>query len=213
MTPWCDTHGVGYVATIAIRSKMLHDAMDAHGHEIDLARHPCETCREASASDGYCLQCRFGFVEQLVYFSPLTYCVARGRIETPDTIECATCKKHSQSAGWCDTCQVGRVGSLALDDPALFATAQKAFEHLTTALTHLERCKVCCTAAFTGGACRFCERSFPAPPRPAPPPAGADPTPAAAPDKSAKPSTRPLTPAKPAEPAEKSAEPSKPAQR
>ncbi|MEM7165053.1 MAG: hypothetical protein AAF581_06280 [Planctomycetota bacterium] len=160
MTNWCDKHQVGYVASIAIRSKMLHEAIDAHGHDIDVSLLTCKQCIAASESGGFCDACQFGFVDELAYLSDLTYCIARGEVVLGTDLKCETCRKHARGDGWCAACNVGRVGHLQLADQTLLEPAKAAFQRLFAALRHLRRCEVCCTAAFTGGGCRFCNRSF-----------------------------------------------------
>src|SRR5262245_42365985 len=44
---WCDHCGVGYVAGAPIRSKILFEALDAHGHDLVLAAIQCPECKAA----------------------------------------------------------------------------------------------------------------------------------------------------------------------
>src|SRR5262245_31748524 len=69
----CDRHELGYVASIPIRSRMLYETLDAHGHTLDPNAFVCEMCREAIRSDGFCERDRIGFVNTQAYFSRLSY--------------------------------------------------------------------------------------------------------------------------------------------
>src|SRR5262245_48714353 len=64
---WCEACSVGYVAQVPIRSKALYDALDAHGHDVDLAGLACTSCREAGRSDGFCQVHGRGFVGGRAY--------------------------------------------------------------------------------------------------------------------------------------------------
>jgi hypothetical protein len=75
---WCAVHNLGYVADYTIRSKALYDALDAHGHDVDVAGMPCESCREAARTDGFCTKHARGFVGGRAYLSRLAYHLARG---------------------------------------------------------------------------------------------------------------------------------------
>ncbi len=69
---WCQEHQFGYVGSVQVKSKWLFDALDAHGHDVDLSTFKCNSCREAIESDGFCEQDRIGFVGGQAYFSRLT---------------------------------------------------------------------------------------------------------------------------------------------
>ena len=53
----------------------------------------CISCREAWATDGYCYDCRIGYVDGHGYFTSLTYLLARGEVRDPATITCGVCAK------------------------------------------------------------------------------------------------------------------------
>jgi hypothetical protein len=75
---WCESCRVGYVGATAIRSQALYDALDPHGHDVDVPGLACAACREAARSDGFCAQHGRGFVGGRAYLSRLSYHVARG---------------------------------------------------------------------------------------------------------------------------------------
>src|SRR5262245_35187044 len=41
---WCERHKLGYVAGVPIRSFLLWETLDAHGHQLDLSTFTCESC-------------------------------------------------------------------------------------------------------------------------------------------------------------------------
>ena len=92
---WCDTHDVGYVAGLPIRSANLFEALDAHGHDFDPASMECESCQVAIKSDGLCPECQWGFVDGQLFFSKLTYLIALGKAKDIATISCATCRRNA----------------------------------------------------------------------------------------------------------------------
>jgi hypothetical protein len=89
---WCDACRVGYVAGVPVRSAMLFEALDAHGHDIDPASIECAECRAAIGTDGFCPACRRGFVKGQLYFSRLTYAIANGSFVDPVAITCPHCR-------------------------------------------------------------------------------------------------------------------------
>ena len=88
---WCHACAVGYVAGITIKSALLYEVLDPHGHDIDLERIRCASCKLAVKEDGYCRRCGMGFVRGQAYMSRLTYHLAKGRPIASDKIECAAC--------------------------------------------------------------------------------------------------------------------------
>lgn len=89
---WCSACRVGYVAGIPVRSAMLFEALDAHGHDIDPSSIECAECRAAIGADGFCPTCRRGFVQGQLYFSRLTYAIAKGSFADPAAISCLRCR-------------------------------------------------------------------------------------------------------------------------
>lgn len=75
---WCQACGIGYAASFEIRSQVLYDALDLHGHDIDPGSLECEQCRTAVRADGFCAACKRGFLGARAYLSPLAYHLARG---------------------------------------------------------------------------------------------------------------------------------------
>jgi len=161
---WCAACKVGYVAGVKIKSAMLFEAVDAHGHDIIPERIKCETCKKAMASDGYCERCRMGFVDKQAYLSRLTYHVAKGRTTKTSDLACGTCRKNAKSTGWCDACGRGMIGHIAVDRHDEFVKAAKAFRRLLEAIRKLSECETCAVAQFTGGRCRKCNISYSQPP-------------------------------------------------
>lgn len=80
---WCEACGVGYVAGVALPSKILYDALDAHGHDLDLAALACPDCQAAARTDDFCARHQRGFVGGRAYLSRLAYHSARGE---PDAV-------------------------------------------------------------------------------------------------------------------------------
>lgn len=78
---WCEACAVGHVGGREIRSRLLYDALDAHGHDVRIDALPCATCRRAAAEDGFCEGCGRGFVGGRAYLSPLAYRLARDEPE------------------------------------------------------------------------------------------------------------------------------------
>lgn len=75
---WCEACNIGYVAEVPIRSRAVYDALDAHGHDVDVAGFACAECRAAVAADGFCARHERGFVGGRAYLSRLAYHLARG---------------------------------------------------------------------------------------------------------------------------------------
>jgi len=115
---WCEACELGYVAGVTIRSKELYDALDAHGHDVDVAGLACSSCREAARTDGFCTQHSRGFVGGRLYVSRLAYHAARGEPEAvPRELEllatavetsarCETCAAAMMLDGTCRKCRL-----------------------------------------------------------------------------------------------------------
>jgi dipeptidyl aminopeptidase/acylaminoacyl peptidase len=114
---WCAACGVGYVGGVAVRSAILFDAIDPHGHEYRPASIDCESCRAAMESGGWCDACGRGFEGDLLYVSRISHDLARG-VEDPDQVallrravtvadtRCETCAAAMLHDGRCTTCGV-----------------------------------------------------------------------------------------------------------
>jgi hypothetical protein len=150
---WCREENVGYVASLAIRSPLLYEALDAHGHAVDPAAVACGTCRAALKSDGFCADHRMGYVGGEAYLSPLTYHLARGRAIDPAAIACRACRRHTRGIGWCDRHRVGIVGRVAFDDRQEFEELVEAYRLLEAAIRTSGRCETCAAAMVAEGYC------------------------------------------------------------
>ena len=105
---WCEACSVGYVADNTIRSKALYDALDPHGHDVDVAGMPCASCRAAASSDGFCAQHARGFVGGRAYLSRLAYHVARHEPEKVQE-ELGLLAKAMQTVERCELCAAAMV--------------------------------------------------------------------------------------------------------
>lgn len=150
---WCREANLGYVASLPIRSPLLYEALDAHGHAVDPSAMTCETCRAALESDGFCADHRMGFVGGEAYLSPLTYHLARGRTIDPAAIACRTCRRHTRGIGWCERHGLGIVGHLAFDDRQAFEELLRAYRLLEAAIRTSARCETCAAAMVAEGYC------------------------------------------------------------
>jgi hypothetical protein len=137
-----------------VPSADFFELLDPHGHDIMVEAIECQECQVAIATDGYCEACRFGFVDERLYFSRLTWLVARGRI-APRDVACA----HGRTE-WCEACSRGSVGNVVFDDPALHAAAVCERERLLDSIDALERCEYCAMAMFTEGICHVCKYDY-----------------------------------------------------
>ncbi len=150
---WCDLHAVGYVASIPIRSRMLYETLDAHGHELNLATFTCPSCKKAIQTEGFCEEHGIGFVNRLAYFTRLTYELARGVYREPEGIECPACRNNAATAGWCAEHGVGMVGGFAIRDELAWRRAAKAAGVLRIAAKKAAQCEACAVAIFYDADC------------------------------------------------------------
>ena len=168
-TAWCELHDVGHIASIPIRSKMLFEALDAHGHDLDLESFTCDDCRKAAASDGFCTQHRIGFVEKKAYFSRLSYHLAKGETTPVSEIACPICRKNAETYGWCEQDRVGRVGNVAIDTKEDYDRVVKAIQIVQIANEAAKRCERCALAIITDTRCPVCRITYkdgePVPPK------------------------------------------------
>jgi hypothetical protein len=157
---WCAACGVGYVGGTPVCSAMLFEALDAHGHEIMPSAFECPTCQAALACDGFCDECRFGFVDERLYFSRLTWLLAQGEVRPAVALGCP---EHGRSE-WCGSCGRGAVGNVVFDDPVLYASAAREQQRLLDSIDTIPRCELCATAMFMGAQCTRCgyDYRFPA---------------------------------------------------
>jgi len=150
---WCETHEIGSVGGVLIRSKIIYEVLDAHGHELDLTTFKCPACRKAIEQHGFCSEHRVGFVRGLTYFSRLTYELARARTENPDGIRCAICRKNARNHGWCNRCRIGRAGAFAIRDRPSYDRVAEAIGILEFANREAPRCQGCAIAILTDSSC------------------------------------------------------------
>ena len=155
MSGWCERHGIGYVADVEIRSWLLYEMMDAHGHAIDIRLLDCPECQRAYQSDGFCEEHKMGFVGKKAYFSRLTFELARADPIDPTTIACPVCRKNTHGHGWCEAHQIGMVNHLAIRDRAHYRHLLAAIENLEIANKASEQCEECALAIVADGRCPF----------------------------------------------------------
>jgi len=115
---WCEACGTGYLASIPIPSRFVYEALDAHGHDIELTSIECVTCLDAIRTDGFCDVCGRGYIEGQAYLSRLAFHVAKGDYEAvePDfrvlraalveSERCELCAAAMVVDGACATCRL-----------------------------------------------------------------------------------------------------------
>ncbi|MHC4217860.1 MAG: hypothetical protein ACYSU7_05325 [Planctomycetota bacterium] len=164
---WCRPCEVGYVASVEVRSAILYETLDAHGHDIDPNSIECESCQSALKVDGFCERCRWGFVSTKLYFSRLTYHLARGEVKDVSKLTCRTCAKNAgrtklplEDQGWCARCKIGMVGNTAFKDRKEFERASKELKRLLLAIRAAERCEYCGPALFMDTTCVTCGTTY-----------------------------------------------------
>jgi hypothetical protein len=157
---WCDACGAGTLASLRIESKVLFDALDAHGHQVDPRSIECATCSASVETGSYCEACRRGFVGGLAYLSRLAYEVARGRVLEPASLECATCRENATCIGWCQACMRGMVGRVEIADARAYALVAEAYRTAVEANEAAAKCELCAAARVTGGTCPRCRIDY-----------------------------------------------------
>jgi len=153
---WCESCGRGYVAGCEIRSRVLFDGLDAHGHELQRASMACETCKALMDSGGFCESCRFGWVDGKAYMSRLTYHLARGRTRDLARVRCATCLTLAGGVGWCEACGGGWTGNVYFESRSEHAASAAEFERLRAAIDASKRCETCALVLLVDGKCPYC---------------------------------------------------------
>ena len=166
---WCPESEVGYVASLPVANHSLFEALDAHGHAMEIEHVRCQTCLEAMKTDGFCGPCRIGYVNRAAYFSPLTWTLARGRPTDVAQLECAECRTHANrchvaladptadATGWCGTCRTGWVGNVAFRDAERYESAAAELPRLLAAIRMSDRCEYCAVALFMDKRCPRCD--------------------------------------------------------
>lgn len=153
---WCDPCGMGYVAGVRILSQMLVDALDVHGHPVDVGTLECDLCRDAAAADAVCQRCGWGFVDGAIYGSRLTYYLSLGQRGAKEGSRCDSCRERREGAGWCDSCASGWVGSFQFVEWDVHEATDREYRLLLLAVENLERCETCAVACYFGSSCPHC---------------------------------------------------------
>ena len=151
---------VGYVASFKIKSELLLEVIDAHGHDYQPQAIKCEGCRRAMKSEGLCDHCGIGFVGDKLYVSRSMYSLAKGKPIHKTTLTCATCHKHAESHGWCDACDAGMVGNVKFSDRKEYEEAASKLPRLLAALKKLKECEMCAVTLFLGSSCPTCKIDY-----------------------------------------------------
>ena len=157
---WCDAREVGFVADVEVRSRVLYDALDAHGHDFDASRRDCEVCRKAQAGGGYCEKHLIGFVDGRAYLSRLTYHVFRGKTFEPEELPCSECWDPKTPHRWCEECGLGYVGNVMLRDREEFDQLSREYEVLLNAGERASICEICAAAMVQHSRCHIHRISF-----------------------------------------------------
>ncbi len=157
---WCATCSIGYLAGVPIKSELLFDVLDAHGHDIAPEAITCSTCRAAIESNGFCDHCRMGWIDQRAYMSRLTYHITKGETKPASAIACPVCRANAATSGWCNECDVGMVGNVAIKDKTDFEHASSAYRRLLEALQLADRCEWCAIALMSDGICTRCKKAY-----------------------------------------------------
>ncbi len=157
---WCMRCDVGYVAQQRIESAMLFEALDPHGHRLDVNVWECATCKANYTSNGFCAECGMGCHNQLVYFTRLTHGLARGRRVDLSRRDCATFAGHSGDAVWCDRCSIGIVGNVVFSDQDVFEVTAREFSILKQAIDRSAECELCACAMVAHRDCPTCLISY-----------------------------------------------------
>ena len=157
---WCDACDVGYIAGLAVKSHLLHETMDAHGHRLQVELIPCDGCQRMARRGGYCEENRIGWHRGEAYFSRLTYELARSALVDAADLGCEACVANSAGAGWCNACDRGMLGRFAIRVRADFDAARRDFDRLLKAIDLSGHCDYCAMAAVTDTGCFKCGLTF-----------------------------------------------------
>ena len=164
---WCVPCKVGYVASLEVKSYILFEALDAHGHDVDTKNLQCAGCRFVITRDAWCGDCRIGYVKEHAYFSKLTYVLALGEPLDTTKITCRVCKDHAadrklplEADGWCEACGIGIVGNTAYRDRKTFKKARREYERLLRAVEKSAECEMCAAAMIYDRRCPTCRISY-----------------------------------------------------
>ena len=150
---WCEAGGTGFIAGIEIRSQVLWEALDAHGHDVDVERLGCAVCRKAKAAGGFCDEHAMGWAGGTAYLSRLTYHLARAESVEADLLASLTCGKQAETGGWCEECGLGIVGNIVFRDRQEFEAMAWEIEVLRAAIERSAECETCAAAMIVDGRC------------------------------------------------------------
>lgn len=154
---WCGEHRLGYVCGQPIASRVLFDALDAHGHDLDRDVMQCTTCKRMMDEGGFCVSCRFGWVGGQAYMSLLTYRMALGEVRDTRALACATCRDQAGDVGWCEACAGGWTGNVFFVDRDDYSAATREFRRLEAAIEVSLRCETCAQVILVDGTCPYCK--------------------------------------------------------
>ena len=159
---WCEPCAVGYVSAIPIPSAIFHEFLDAHGHDIEQWTSPCLDCAEAIETDGFCRHCARGFIGGRLYYTELTWSLARGEVIERSKLSCPACREHATATPgvprWCPRCDRGLIGNTAFAERERFDRAEKQIDRLNVSLARLPECETCSMTLFAGQPCPDCRR-------------------------------------------------------
>jgi hypothetical protein len=157
---WCDDHSVGYAAGLEIKSSVIAEALDFHGHQITPMALECESCRSAAAENALCERCGWGIANSRIYGSKMTYYLALGEPRDQGLIHCETCRRLAAGEGWCERCGQGWIGHFAYQERAVHTAAVQEFQLLQRALDTLARCEICALACYYSTHCPNCRITY-----------------------------------------------------
>lgn len=161
---WCKRCNLGHVAGRSVKSARLFEALDAHGHDLNPETFHVPLCSEAAQNDAWCPEIAMGFVASKLYFTRLTWGLAKGRPVIVERLSCAVCRASGgDQPAWCDACSRGIVGNMAYFDRALFDRTAAEFSTLLAALAKAPTCDYCAAAMLAYQVCPVCRISYQSP--------------------------------------------------
>jgi len=159
---WCQPCDRGFVAMIPIDSREFHDALDAHGHEVPGNSLQCQVCQQAYDEDQFCPRCNHGYVSGKLYFSRLSWSLARGELIERE-LSCEGCSgtdtSPTQLDSFPDRCSECFSWSIGNRQFLTIEGAQQAWnqlQRLAEALRREQDCHNCGLHSFFGYSCPNC---------------------------------------------------------
>lgn len=167
-----------------MRSELLFETLDPHGHVIGHESITCPNCLAAIACDGWCVDCRIGWQNGLAWMTRITWVFSKGEVATASTPLCAACRARVDAAttaegtgvsgrglgqdgggatergAWCPACGGGVVGRIFFRDRELLAEAARQFDILNAAIATVPRCELCACAMVVDDDCPFCRIAY-----------------------------------------------------